>query len=138
QYPGVNFELVNAAITAINSHVVLEVAKDCAQHQGDLFIVYLGNNEVVGPFGAGTVFTPLATNLATIRASLFLRSTRVGQVLEDLLHLASRDEKKPQAWRGMEMFLGNQIRASDQRMKNVYSHFQRNLTDLLKVANRAG
>jgi len=41
----------------------LEIAKDCAHHQADLFILYLGNNEVVGPYGAGTVFTPLSSNL---------------------------------------------------------------------------
>jgi len=63
QYPQANFEVITIAMPAINSHVVLEIAKDCAHHQADLFILYLGNNEVVGPYGAGTVFTPLSSNL---------------------------------------------------------------------------
>ena len=36
-------------MTAIDSHVTVEIARDCTAHQPDLFIVYLGNNEVVGP-----------------------------------------------------------------------------------------
>lgn len=29
QYPGVNFEVINTAMTAINSHVVVRIAEDC-------------------------------------------------------------------------------------------------------------
>ena len=60
RYPGTNFEVITAATAAINSHVVVEIAGDCAHHQPDLFIVYLGNNEVIGPYGAGTVFSPIS------------------------------------------------------------------------------
>ena len=56
KYPARHFEVVNVAITAINSHVIRQIARDCAPRQGDLWIIYMGNNEVVGPFGAGTVF----------------------------------------------------------------------------------
>ena len=56
QYPGVQFEVVNGAMTAINSYVVREIARDCAAREPDLFVVYMGNNEVIGPYGPGTVF----------------------------------------------------------------------------------
>ena len=56
RYPGVNFEVVNVAITAINSHVIVPIARECARYQGDLWIIYMGNNEMIGPFGAATVF----------------------------------------------------------------------------------
>ena len=51
-----DFEVVNVAFTAINSHVILPLARECAGHEGDLWIIYMGNNEMVGPFGAATVF----------------------------------------------------------------------------------
>ena len=54
RYPDVKFEVVNAAMAAINSHVVLDIARDCATHEPDLFVVYMGNNEVIGPYGPGT------------------------------------------------------------------------------------
>ncbi len=55
RYPGVRFEVVNAAMTAINSNVVLPIARECIRCQADLLLVYMGNNEVIGPYGPGTV-----------------------------------------------------------------------------------
>ena len=74
-------------MTAINSHVVLEIARDCAAHQPDLFVVYMGNNEVIGPYGPGTVFQQWSPSRKLIRANVWLKSTRVGQLLGDAIEL---------------------------------------------------
>ena len=132
QYPETNFEVITAAMPAINSHVVLEIAKDCAHHQPDLFIVYLGNNEVVGPFGAGTVFAPLSANLSLIRFGIALKSTKVGQLLTSLTRSIEGDS--PKVWLGMEMFLDKQVRKNDPQMKIVYHNFKQNLEDIFHVA----
>ena len=58
RHENVRFEVVNAAMTAINSHAILPIARDCAKARPDVWVLYMGNNEVVGPFGAGTVFGP--------------------------------------------------------------------------------
>jgi hypothetical protein len=58
KYPGLTFEVHTAAMVAINSHAIREIAADCAEHDPDLFILYMGNNEVVGPFGPGTCLPP--------------------------------------------------------------------------------
>src|SRR5580658_7666428 len=58
RFPGTDFEVVCVAMTAINSHAILPIARDCARHEGDLWILYIGNNEMVGPFGAASVFGP--------------------------------------------------------------------------------
>ena len=42
-YPEIEFEVINMSMTAINSHVVYQIAKDCRYHQPDLFIVYTGH-----------------------------------------------------------------------------------------------
>ena len=86
KYPGINFEVITVATAAINSHVVVEIAGDCARHQADLFIVDLGNNEVVGPYGAGTVFSPISSSLPLIRMGIALKATRLGQLLS-LIHI---------------------------------------------------
>jgi tetratricopeptide (TPR) repeat protein len=135
QYPKVNFEVITAAMPAINSHVVLEIAKDCARHQPDLFIVYLGNNEVVGPYGAGTVFSPISTNLSFIRIQIALKATRLGQLITNLLQSAGVGNV-PAVWRGMQMFIEKQVRADDPHLEAVYKHFQRNLEDISRIANK--
>jgi len=137
QYPGAQFEVVNGAMTAINSHVALEIARDCAAREPDLFVVYMGNNEVVGPYGPGTVFQQWSPSLRMVRTSLWVKSTRVGQLLGDAVGYFRRSEGTPGYWRGMEMFLGNPVTADDPRLTAVYDNYRRNLTDICGIARRA-
>ncbi len=134
QYPGTNFEVITAAMPAINSHVILEVAKDSPRYNPDLYIVYLGNNEVVGPYGAGTVFAPLSANLSLIRFGVALKKTKTGQLVTSLAQSIKSDS--PKIWLGMEMFLNKQVRKDDPQMKIVYRNFESNLEDIFKVAQR--
>ena len=136
QFPDVQFEVVNAAMTAINSHVALEIARDCAARQPDLFVVYMGNNEVIGPYGPGTVFQRWSPSLGMIRTSLWVKSTRVGELLGDIVGCFRGDQGSPGHWRGMEMFMKNPVAADDPRMTAVYDNYRRNLTDICGVARR--
>ncbi len=138
RYPGRRFEVVNVAVTAINSHVIRQIALDCAPRQGDVWILYLGNNEVVGPFGAGTVFGAQAPGLATIRGSIGLKALRLGQWLDSLKYRLARPPETPASWEGMEMFLKQQVREDDSRLATVYAHFERNVDDILAIGRRAG
>ena len=134
--PGRKIEVVNAAVTAINSHVIRDIARDCADKQGDWWIVYMGNNEVVGPFGAGTVFGSQTPPLGVIRASLAVKATRVGQLLDALRWQLT--PRRPKSWGGMEMFLEQQVARDDPRMERVYSNFERNLDEIIRLGRRSG
>jgi tetratricopeptide (TPR) repeat protein len=138
QYPGVQFEVVNAAMTAINSHVAREIARDCAAREPDLFVVYLGNNEVVGPYGPGTVFQRWSPSLGMVQANLRMKTTRVGQLLGETVGSFRRNEGTPDRWRGMEMFLNNPVTADDPRLAAVYESYRRNLSDICGIARRVG
>ncbi|HOA62357.1 MAG: tetratricopeptide repeat protein [Verrucomicrobia bacterium] len=138
RWPERRFEVVNAAMTAINSHVLLPIARDCALADGDLWIIYMGNNEVVGPFGGGTVFGPQIPHLALIRASLALNATRTGQLLASLPRLWREHPPDRSEWQGMSMFIEHQLRQDDPRMARVYAHFERNLADILRVGRARG
>lgn len=138
QYPGIDFEVINTAMTAINSHVVLPVVRDCARYEPDLFVIYLGNNEVVGPYGPGTVFAKFSPNLGLIRCGIALKATRTGQLLADGLARITPDDSDLKSWGGMEMFLQKRFRASDERLEKVYAHFEKNLKDMRRAAHKAG
>ena len=138
QYPSVNFEVYNAAMVAINSHTIVPIAKDCARLKPDLFVVYMGNNEVVGPYGAGTIFSSLSKNLSLIRFNIAMKATRVGQLMSRLAYVTSRADTRPKTWGGLEMFLGKQIRHDDEQMQYVYSHFRRNLDTIIRIAQKSG
>ena len=133
RHPGIRFEVLNAAMTAINSHVVLEIADDLASHQPDLFVVYLGNNEVVGPFGAGTVFGGFSNRRSWIRSLLWLRQSHLVQAVT-----RPPDDGGGSRWRGMEMFLEQRVTADDPRLDGVAAHLRSNLHDLVAIAEGTG
>jgi len=135
RFPGAKFEVINTSITAINSHALLPMVEDLVHYQPDLFIIYTGNTEVVGPFGPGTVLTPWDLSLPAIRTRIFLNSTRLGQLVGKV---TSASQKNTPEWRGMEMFLGRQVRADSPQMRPVYENFAANLHDIVAVARRSG
>ncbi len=138
RYPATDFEVVCVAITAINSHVILPIARDCAKRDGDLWVVYMGNNEMVGPFGAGTVFGQKAPPLRFVRSVLALKTTRVGQLLNQLLSAIQKDSSVPESWGGIDMFSKNQLRHDDAGRLSAYENFKGNLEDILRAGQRAG
>ncbi len=137
RFPGAHFEVVNLGITGVSSHVILPIARDCARAGGDLWIIYMGNNEMVGPFGAATVFGAKAPALAFVRLNLAVKKTRTGQLLA-ALGRKFQGQTAGAAWGGMKMFLGNQLRADDPRKEVVYQNFQRNLDDIVRAGLDSG
>src|ERR1019366_2551914 len=138
RYPGTHFEVVNAGMTAIDSNVILPMARDCAVTGADIWVIYMGNNEVVGPFGAGTVFGQQAPPLPLIRANLALKTTRIGQLIDTLRWEIQKPPTDKSEWGGMEMFLNQQVRSDDPRMGTVYDHFSRNLADIIRTGRKSG
>jgi tetratricopeptide (TPR) repeat protein len=137
-YPEKHFEVVNTAMTAINSHVLLPIARDCAGKSGDCWVIYMGNNEVVGPYGPGTVFGAQAASLPFVRAMLALKATRLGQAIGSLARAVQKRPASQREWGGMLMFLGNHVRQEDSRMATVYASFERNLNDIIDAGLHAG
>jgi len=131
RYPGLKFEVVNTGSVAINSHVVLHIAEELAEQRPDIFIIYSGNNEVVGPYGPGTMLTTAGMSMPVVRASIFFRSTRIGQ-------LVTRLGTRKREWHGMEMFLDQQVPATSPLLQHAYANYERNLRDTIAVGQRAG
>jgi tetratricopeptide (TPR) repeat protein len=138
RFPQQHFEVVNVAITAIDSHGILPIARECARQNGDLWIIYMGNNEMIGPFGAAGVFGRQAPPLPVIRASLALQETRLGQLLKagsDRLTMRSGSASQ---WGGLEMFAASRISPLDPAKERVYQNFRGNLDDILRAGLGSG
>ena len=137
RFPTNDFEVVCVAMTAINSHVILPIARECARCDGDLWIIYMGNNEMVGPFGAGTVFGSRVAPIPLIRASLAVKSTKVGQLLDSLVQ-RWRHSSTPQTWSGLNLFKEHQLRYDDPNRLRACQNFKQNLNDILRAGQDAG
>jgi tetratricopeptide (TPR) repeat protein len=138
RFPGTEFEVVCVAITAIDSNVVLPIARECAGCQGDLWLIYMGNNEMVGPFGAETVIGPRAPHRALVRAILAVKSTRIGQLLDALWQKLKRPSSGRRAWGGMQMFTESRLPHDSPARLRAYANFRANLEDIVRAGRRAG
>ncbi|HEY5080253.1 MAG TPA: tetratricopeptide repeat protein [Opitutaceae bacterium] len=138
RYPGKGIEVINTGIVAINSHVVYQIAREMAKFSPDLYVVYMGNNEVVGPYGPGCAYLSEMPPLWVIRLSVFVRSTRTGQLVGSLIGRLATGGRKPAEWGGMSMFVNNAVRGDDPRLGAVYQNFEANLRDIVRAASGAG
>ena len=138
RFPQKQVEVINTAVVAINSHVILPMARDCARQQADLWVIYMGNNEIIGPFGSASVFGARAPAMFLVRAGLWARTTRLGQLLDAGLYWLRHRGGTAAEWGGMEMMAEQKVPHDAPATKRVYNHFEQNLRDILKTAHRAG
>ena len=138
RHPDKKFEVVNAAMTGINSHVILPLARDCAEARADAWVIYMGNNEVVGPYGAGTVFGSQTMPLPLIRAGLALKATKIGQLFDALRGTVGKATAENSEWGGMGMFINYKLAGSDPRLDAVYKKFGQNLKDIIAAGQNGG
>jgi tetratricopeptide (TPR) repeat protein len=136
RYPETEFEVISVALTAIDSSTILPIARECAQHQGDLWLIYMGNNEMVGPFGAETSYGLRAPNLGVIRTILAIKASRVGQLLDAMARSLRIHSEAPKKWGGMEMFANSRIGYDDPARLRGYDNFKGNLEEILRAAHR--
>ena len=130
-------EVINAAIAAISSPVILEIARDLPRLQPDLVILYVGNNEVIGPFGPGTVFTGFFNADWVPWMAIKASRLRLNQALRLAMALAA-DRRAPQHFTGVEMFIKNQIARDDPRLAAMQRRYRKNILRLIDLAQAAG
>jgi tetratricopeptide (TPR) repeat protein len=137
RFPGRQVEVVNAAMAAINSNVILPIAQECARREGDVWVVYMGNNEVIGPFGSASVFGAQAPPLGLVRATLWLKTSKVGQMLDGVMRAVRPGSRAPAEWGGMTMMAEQRVRPDEPSARRVRAHFEANLRAIIAAGRRA-
>ncbi len=134
-----SFEVINAAVTSMNSHVARRIAQDCAIAQPDAFIVLMGNNEVVGPYGPSALPEMLYSSRKFINASITAQKEfKIGQLMKNCIYAVRTYGRPEKKWLGMEAFLTNQVAQDDPKLKYCYQHFLNNLSDIVQTAYNSG
>jgi tetratricopeptide (TPR) repeat protein len=132
QLPPHRVEVINVAMRGINSHVLVEIARRCADLQPDLFVVYMGNNEVCGFYGP-EAFLSRHPRLIELRRRFV--QTRTGQLLSRVLHGWSASGDEPQT---MEFFRKHRVAMDDPRREAVCENFRTNLTRMCDYGLASG
>ena len=128
------YECINAAMTAISSPIVVDIARDLMRRDVDVLVVYMGNNEVIGPYGPDTVFTGGGAGPRRTALRVGLTRWRLASVLQ----AARAGAAEGRTWQGMEKFATRQIAAEDPRLHAVYQRFEYNLDRIMRLAARRG
>lgn len=130
--PGKTIDVINTAMTSVNSHVVYQVAQTLPQDSADFAVILMGNNEVVGPYGPSTFNQNFLSSLSMIRTLQALKRTRTWQALAMLVQQFQPDTGEEDIeWEGMQMFSGFSVTHDDPRLADVYSHYENNLRDII-------
>ena len=135
---GPRHEVINAAMTAINSHVIVDIARELAVARPDIVVLYIGNNEVIGPYGPGTVFTawPGATALTPLRVRL--TRLRTASWLRGIRAHWPGEGTPPAQWAGLAMFANAAFAPDDPRLERMYRRFGANLARIIDLCQAYG
>jgi tetratricopeptide (TPR) repeat protein len=132
-YPQKRFEVINAAMRGINSCAIRTITEAAAAHQVDLFIVYAGNNEIIGLHGPDPFTHPWTQSLTLLRVYQRLRSSKLSQLFDLIRPAAPKPETQD-----MPYFREHSLPADDPRRLRVYDNFRANLNDMCRTISRSG
>lgn len=80
-FPDRRLEVVNAAMRGINSHVLVDISRECAGLKPDLVVIYMGNNEACGLYAPTTRTAFLGRHPALIPVFHRVKQARIGQLI---------------------------------------------------------
>jgi len=140
EFPDKKLEIVNVALTAVNSYTVLGFAKDVVHYQPDAVLIYTGHNEYYGALGVGST-NRLGGNATLVNTLLWLRQFRVvqlvGGVISRVGHLFSHPSKAGKT--RMELMVGEQeIPYGSSLFERGITQFRTNMDKTLAIFNRQG
>jgi tetratricopeptide (TPR) repeat protein len=137
--PSRKIEVINTAMTSVNSHVIYAAAKSIPDNSADFAVILMGNNEVVGPYGPGTFNQSFLANITFIRGIQALKRTRTWQALQSLiLKVSPADAQQELQWEGMQMFTEHAVPHDDPRMESVYDNYEENLVGIIETLRAKG
>jgi len=136
QFPNRRFEVINAAMRGVDSNIILPIAKECATHQPDLFLVYMGNNDAIGLYAPEPGSHNFGSRRWLLRAGQRIKRTKLYQLLEPALHKIRNGPARPT--QDMEFFRKHYFAADAPGRQTIYANFEANLDQICNVTHRSG
>ena len=141
-FPDKNIEVVNTAITAVNSYTLWDVVDRIIDQEPDLVIIYAGHNEYYGALGVGSSAS-VGSYPALVRNYLRLKNFRFFQLLENsMMGLLKSDDQNTMSINEttlMEVMAKEQEIPLDSEAYNAgIKQFQSNLKRILDKYQRHG
>lgn len=138
-WPTKPVEVVNTALSAVNSYTLLDVADDIIAQQPDAVLIYAGHNEFVGIMGVGSNYR-LAESPAATAVYLQLKQLHLYKLLEQMLVSKPAVAANTQEKRTLmsKMAAAQPIALDSPVYQAGMAQFQRNMSSLLSKYRKAG
>jgi len=137
-YPEKNIEVVNIAMSAINSYALRDMMTGVLDEQPDLIIIYTGHNEYYGALGVGSVET-LGDTRFIVNTVIWLNQFKTFELLRDLIKSFSGLFSEPVKQDGTlmaRMSQRNLIPFNSEKYFAGLDQFEGNLRDILEMATQ--
>jgi tetratricopeptide (TPR) repeat protein len=138
-FPDQHFEIVNLALTAVNSYTVLGFARELVDYQPDAVLIYTGHNEYYGAMGVGST-EQFGGSPALVNAVLRLRSFKIMQLAADLyekvLAMGAARKSESDGTRMQRMVAAQQIPYQSELYKRGVAQFRANMGEVLAIFAR--
>lgn len=138
-FPDQRFEIINLALTAVNSYTVLGFARELVGYQPDAVLIYTGHNEYYGAMGVGST-EQLGGNPALVNAMLQLRSLKIiqlaGEWYQKALAIGAVNKLENDGTRMRRMVGEQQIPYQSELYKRGVEQFRANMGEVLDIFAR--
>lgn len=135
-YPEKKIEVVNIAMSAINSYALRDMLSGVLAQKPDLIILYAGHNEYYGALGVGSVET-LGDTRFIVNTVIWLNRFKTFELLRNMIKAVSGLFSKPVKLEGTLMARMSQKQLIPYDSEKYYAginQFEENLRDILEMA----
>ncbi len=140
-YPHTTVEVVNIAMTAVNSYTLLDLLPGVLKQKPDLILIYAGHNEYYGALGVGSEQS-FGSSRAVIELMLYLDNFKITQLVRNSIHwilsLFSSGSKTPAGTLMSRIVKDKFILLNSKEFNSGIQQFKDNLTDILHLAKDKG
>ncbi len=139
-FPDKNIEVVNIAMSAINSYSLLDMIPGVIDQQPDLIIIYAGHNEYYGALGVGSMET-LGEARFIIKTVLWLNKFKTFELLRSIIKSISdifSNPVKTDETLMARMSQDQQILFNSDEYNSGLIQFESNLKEIFADCQKAG
>lgn len=136
EYPDSKIEVVNCAMTAVNSYTLLDLMPGILREKPNLILIYAGNNEYYGALGVGSMES-FGTSRTLVNLVIYLERFRTFQLLRNVIKGVTglfAKKETPTGTLMARMAKDQYITLGSKVYKEGLEQFRGNTTDILKMA----
>jgi tetratricopeptide (TPR) repeat protein len=139
-YPDKKIEVVNTAITAINSFTLLDFTYQILKYKPDAILIYAGHNEFYGAFGIGSNET-MSRNRGLTRLHIALMDLKTYQLIRNIIagvsgKIAGNNKDDVHGTLMKRMVADKDILLNSEEYNIAMERYRQNMGDILKKAQK--